>query len=65
MPKMKTHSGAAKRFRKTATGKIKRFKAYSNHNFGCKTAKQKRSLRSSAIMASGDVKRTKQLIAYK
>lgn len=65
MPKMKTHRGAAKRFSKTAKGKIKRNKAFHRHNLGHKSMKQKRRLRSSAIMASGDVKRIKQLIVYK
>ncbi|AQS54900.1 50S ribosomal protein L35 [Novibacillus thermophilus] len=65
MPKMKTHRGAAKRFGKTGKGKIKRTKAYHNHNLGHKTMKQKRRLRSSTIMAKGDVKRIKQLIANK
>mgnify|MGYP001946268961 FL=1 len=65
MPKMKTHRGAAKRFNKTGTGKIKRNKAFHNHLLGHKTMKRKRRLRSSAIMASGDVKRIKQLITYK
>lgn len=65
MPKMKTHRGAAKRFSKTGKGKIKRNKAFHNHNLGHKTMKQKRRLRSSTLMASGDVKRIKQLIAHK
>ncbi|MBD1372808.1 50S ribosomal protein L35 [Hazenella sp. IB182357] len=65
MPKMKTKSGVAKRFKKTGTGKIKRNHAFTNHMFKAKSPKQKRNLRKSAIMHSGDVKRIKQLIAYK
>lgn len=64
MPKMKTHRGAAKRFSKTGSGKIKRSHAYMNHMFVSKTAKRKRHLRHSTTMAPGDVKRIKQLISY-
>jgi large subunit ribosomal protein L35 len=65
MPKMKTKKAAAKRFRKTGTGKVKRNHAYTNHMFECKTPKRKRKLRKGAIMYKGDVKRIEQLIAYK
>lgn len=65
MPKMKTKKAAAKRFRKTGTGKVKRNHAFTNHMFVAKSQKRKRKLRKSAIMHSGDVKRIKQLIAYK
>ncbi|GGE17631.1 50S ribosomal protein L35 [Marinithermofilum abyssi] len=65
MPKMKTRRAAAKRFSKTGSGKIKRNKAFTSHLLEHKTSKRKRKLRKSAIMAKGDVKRTKQLIAYK
>lgn len=65
MPKMKTHRGAAKRFGKTGTGKIKRNKAFHSHLLAHKPMKRKRRLRGSAIMASGDVNRIKQLIPYK
>ncbi|MBA4494517.1 50S ribosomal protein L35 [Paenactinomyces guangxiensis] len=65
MPKMKTKSSAAKRFRKTGTGKVKRNHAFMNHMFIGKSPKRKRNLRKSAIMSKGDVKRIKQLIAYK
>lgn len=65
MPKMKTHRGAAARFKKTGTGKIKRNKAFRRHMLNHKTTKRKRHLRKPAIMASGDVKRIKQLITYK
>lgn len=65
MPKMKTHKGAAKRFRKTGTGKLKRQHAYTSHLFGNKTQKQKRKLRKSAIVSSGDFKRIRELLTYK
>lgn len=61
---MKTHRGAAKRFRKTGSGKIKRDHAFTNHMFASKSPKQKRHLRHSTTMAAGDVKRLKQLLAY-
>lgn len=65
MPKMKTHRGAAKRFKKTATGKIKRFHAFKSHILEKKSAKRKRNLRKSAIMFEGDAKRVIKLIPYK
>lgn len=65
MPKMKTKKSAAKRFKKTGTGKVKRNHAFTSHMFINKTQKRKRKLRKSAIMFKGDVKRIAQLIAYK
>jgi large subunit ribosomal protein L35 len=62
MPKMKTHRGAAKRFTKTATGKIKRNHGFTSHILEHKTPKRKRNLRKSAIMAKGDTKRIEKLI---
>lgn len=62
MPKMKTHRGAAKRFKKTATGKIKRRHAYTSHILEKKSAKRKRKLRKSAIMAEGDAKNIRKMI---
>lgn len=64
MPKMKTHRGAAKRFKKTGSGKIKMNHSHMNHMFASKSPKQKRHLRHATTMAPGDVKRIKQLIAY-
>lgn len=65
MPKMKTHRGAAKRFKKTATGKIKRYHAFKSHILEKKSTKRKRNLRKSAIMFEGDAKRVLKLIPYK
>ena len=62
MPKMKTHRGAAKRFSRTGTGKIKRNHAYTSHILEKKSPKRKRNLRNSAIMFKGDAKRIDQLI---
>jgi large subunit ribosomal protein L35 len=62
MPKMKTHRAAAKRFRKTASGKLKRRRAYKSHILAKKTRKRKRRLRSSTLVASSDQKRMKRLL---
>ncbi|MCY3921305.1 MAG: 50S ribosomal protein L35 [Chloroflexota bacterium] len=65
MPKMKTHKGAAKRFRVTRTGKVLRMKGYRGHN---KQKKSKRTLRAQSRMhevkRSGDQKRVKRLLPY-
>ena len=65
MPKMKTHRGAAKRFSKTGSGKIKRNHAFTRHILEKKSPKRKRNLRKSAIMFEGDAKRVTKLIPYK
>ncbi|AEE95814.1 50S ribosomal protein L35 [Mahella australiensis] len=65
MPKMKTHRGAAKRFRVTASGKIKRGKAYRSHILTKKTTKRKRNLRKIAYMSDADQKNIKELLPYK
>ncbi|HEX5180138.1 MAG TPA: 50S ribosomal protein L35 [Gemmatimonadaceae bacterium] len=63
MPKMKTHRGAAKRFSKTGSGKIRRYKAYKSHILTKKTSKRKRRLRRAGLIATtGDAKRIKRLI---
>ncbi len=63
MPKMKSHSGAKKRFTVTGTGKIRRLKAYKSHILTKKSSKRKRNLRRPAIMeTNGEVKRIKRLI---
>jgi len=61
--KMKTHRGAAKRFKTTGSGKVKRNKAYKSHILTKKTSKRKRNLRRPTLVAtSGDIKRIKRLI---
>jgi large subunit ribosomal protein L35 len=62
MPKMKTHRGSAKRFKKTGTGKLKRSHAYTSHLFANKSQKQKRKLRKGATVSSGDFKRIRHMI---
>ncbi len=64
MPKMKSHRGAAKRFKKTGTGKIKRSKNNKQHILTKKTAKRKHKLRKPALVASVDEKRLKQMLPH-
>lgn len=64
MPKMKTNRAAAKRFKKTASGKIKRNHAYANHLLEKKSSRRKRNLRKSTVMSKGDVKRIQSMIPY-
>jgi len=62
MPKMKTHRGAAKRFKKTGTGKLVRSHSNKQHILTKKSAKRKRRLRKDTLVASVDVKRLKQML---
>jgi large subunit ribosomal protein L35 len=62
MPKMKTHSGAKKRFRKTATGKLRGRRAYSSHILEKKPAKRKRRMSRPVEIAPQDSKRVRQLL---
>lgn len=64
MPKIKTNRGAAKRFRKTGSGKVRRNKAFTSHILTKKTRKRKRNLRQGAIVAATDHKAILQLIPY-
>jgi len=62
MPKIKTHKGAAKRFKYTGTGKIRRHKAYSNHLFLSKSGRRKRNLRKSTLVDGTNMKRLRRLL---
>jgi len=62
MPKMKTHKGAAKRFKVTGSGKIVRVKAYKGHILTKKNAKRKRRLNEQAEVSSADRKKVKRLL---
>ena len=62
MPKMKTNRGAAKRFRRTGSGKIRRMRANKSHILTKKSRKRKRRLRSATLVHSADVKRVKRLL---
>ncbi len=64
MPKMKTCRAAAKRFKKTGTGKLKRNKAYRRHILTKKTRKTKRNLRKPAMTDSSNVKNMKKILPY-
>jgi large subunit ribosomal protein L35 len=64
MPKIKTNRGAAKRFRKTGTGKVRRNKAFTSHILTKKTTKRKRDLRQGTLVAKVDEKNISRLIPY-
>ncbi|MGI6343481.1 MAG: 50S ribosomal protein L35 [Bacillota bacterium] len=64
MPKMKTHKGAAKRFRVTGTGKVKRQSPANQHKFLAKSSKQKRRLDAPSLLSDPDRKRVKKLMPY-
>ena len=64
MPKMKTHRGAAKRLRRTGTGRLKRHKANKSHILTKKSRKRKRRLRQADLVAKSDEKRLKRLLPY-
>ena len=64
MPKMKTNRGAAKRFKATGSGKIRRNKAYSSHILTKKSTKRKRNLRKSGLIAEADRKAVKRMLPY-
>jgi large subunit ribosomal protein L35 len=63
MPKLKTHRGAAKRIKKTASGKLKRFRAYHSHILGKKSTKRKRRLRSSTLVSAPEAKVVRRMLA--
>ena len=65
MPKIKTHRGAAKRFNKTASGKIVRSKAFKQHILTSKTAKRRRDLRGTTLVSDADLPRLEKMIPYK
>ena len=64
MPKIKTSRAAAKRFKKTGTGKIVRAKAYKSHILTKKTQKRKRNLRKAAVLDQTNVKSMKKILPY-
>ena len=64
MPKVKTSRAAAKRFKATGTGKLKRNKAYKSHILTKKSAKRKRNLRKAAVVDSTNVKSMKKALPY-
>ena len=62
MAKMKTHRASAKRFKRTGSGKLRRFYAYKGHLTGNKTAKRLRKLRKGSLVSKGDQKRIDHMI---
>lgn len=62
MPKMKSHSGAKKRLKKTGSGRLKRKKAYRRHILTKKTSKRKRHLRKDTLVAPADEKNLQHLL---
>ena len=64
MPKMKTSRAAAKRFRLTGTGKLKRAKAYKSQSLTKKSTKRKRNLRQAAMTDATNVKNMKKILPY-
>ena len=64
MPKMKTHRGAAKRVKKTGTGKLKRMRSNKSHILTKKTTKRKRRLRQSDLVSKADAKKLNKILPY-
>ncbi len=64
MPKIKTQRGAAKRFKKTGSGKVKRYKAFKSHILTKKTKKRKRGLRKATLISSADTNRVNHMLPY-
>jgi large subunit ribosomal protein L35 len=65
MPKLKTHRGAAKRFKKTGTGKFKRADAFKRHILTSKSTKSKRHKRGTEVVDKSDAPRLKRMLPYK
>ncbi len=65
MPKVKTNSGAKKRFRLTGTGKIKRHHAFHSHILTKKTKKQKRNLVHQTVVSTDDMKQVRDLLCLR
>ncbi len=63
MPKIRTNRSAAKRFKKTGSGKFKRSKAFKGHLLTGKSSKRKRNLRKAGLVDKADQKRVKRLLA--
>ena len=64
MPKLKTHSGAAKRFKKTGTGKFKRGHAFKRHILTSKATKRKRHLDTDSMVDKADQNKVARMIPY-
>ena len=64
MPKMKTNRGAAKRFRRTASGGFKRYQSHARHILTKKSTKRKRHLRGGTVIAEADHRVVRRLLPY-
>ncbi|HDS15599.1 MAG TPA: 50S ribosomal protein L35 [Proteobacteria bacterium] len=64
MPKIKSNSGAKKRFKLTGTGKVSRRKAYASHLLNCKTRKRKRNLRKATLVDSANQRSISRMLPY-
>ena len=64
MPKIKTRRGAAKRFKRTASGKFKRFKAYKTHILNKMSPKRRRQLRKPGLVSAADQRRVEKMVPY-
>ena len=64
MPKLKTHKGAAKRFKKTASGKVKRGHSHLRHILTSKDKKRKRKLGKATLVSHGDLHKVLRMIPY-
>ncbi len=64
MPKIKTHRGAAKRFKVTKSGKLVRNKAYKRHILTKKSTKRKRNMRSGALVSDADLPSIRRMLPY-
>jgi large subunit ribosomal protein L35 len=64
MPKLKTHRGAAKRFKKTGTGKFLRAKAFKRHILTSKPTRRKRQGRGTEVVSPADVSKLKRMLPY-
>jgi large subunit ribosomal protein L35 len=65
MPKLKTHRGAAKRFKRTATGKYMRSKAFKQHILTSKTRARKRGLKGTTTVSAADSAKLRQMLPHK
>jgi large subunit ribosomal protein L35 len=64
MPKLKTHKGASKRFKKTAKGKVKRGHSYLRHLLSSKSHKRKKKLGQAVLVSDADTPKVKRMIPY-
>jgi large subunit ribosomal protein L35 len=65
MPKLKTHRGAAKRFKRTKSGKFLRSKAFKQHILSTKTTKRKRAMRGTTVVSPADTPKLARMLPYK